>query len=85
MSEEEMYEVLASLPFMERCSESGYGAGDFRVTGTPYVYFMLYRVWARYEPSHWRKFRIVSFEEVWDAVDNDIRGEMVFHLDLLIT
>ena len=82
MSEEEMYEVLSSLPFMEQCAESGYGAGRFRVIGTPYVYFMWDRVWAWDDPSDWR---IVSFEEVWDAVDNDIRGEMVFHLDLLTT
>jgi hypothetical protein len=75
MSEEERYEVLVSLPFMERCPE-----GDiYRVTGTPYVYFMWDRVWAWSDPSDWR---IVSFEEVFHSVDNDIRGEMVFHLDL---
>ncbi len=77
MSEEERYEVLSSLSFMELC-----GPGRYRVIGTSYVYFMWDRVWSWDDDSDWR---IVSFEEVFDAVDNDIRGEMVFHLDLLIT
>jgi hypothetical protein len=74
MSKEERYEVLASLPFME-----GFCVGAYRIIGTPYVYYISDGAWALWSFS---EFRIISFEEVWDGVDDVIRGEMVFHLDL---
>ena len=73
--------VLDALSFMEWC--------DFghRIIGTSYIFVPM-----NCKPGEvagfWyfgvdRTLHRISFEEVWDAVDNDIRGEMVFHLDLL--
>ena len=74
MSKEERYEVLSSLPFME-----GISVGAYRIIGTDYVYFISDGTWALWS---FCDCRMISFEEVWDAVDNDIREGLIFNLDL---
>jgi hypothetical protein len=72
--------VLDDISFLER--------GDFghRIIGTSYIFVPMNCKPGEVE-GFWyfgidRTLHRISFEEVWDGVDNDIRGEMVFHLDL---
>ena len=84
MSEEDFwnrYRRMGSLSFMERCNLG------YRVRGTNYICDPLTSkdwhmkcIW--YVTKERFAARRISFEEVFDAVDEGIRGEMIFHLDL---
>ena len=71
---------LGSLLFMERC------ALGYRIMGTDYVCDLMVLndwciecVWYTFKEGVYHR---ISFEEVFDGVDEGIRDEMIFHLDL---
>ena len=66
---------LKALPFIDALGDWG-----FQIKGTKYVLFLWRGIfsWDDVETGE-----AITFEEVWNGVDEELKSQMIFHFNLL--